>query len=185
MAKTYNTISTFTSGQVLTAAQMNAIGTNVNNYRVPPAAKVQRITSNLAVSVGDYVQWNQQNFDTEEPGDNIYDSGSNTRLTIKTPGLYLVQWNVNIAWNGNASGQSLQITQTTSGGTETAVAQDYYFYVTTGFQFNYMSTISTLANAVAGDYFRCKFAELNGGSSYAVVQAPTSTFSVMWQGQVS
>ena len=50
MPKTYNTISTFTSGQVLTAAQMNEIGTNVNNYRVPPLVRIRK-NANQNVSV--------------------------------------------------------------------------------------------------------------------------------------
>jgi hypothetical protein len=81
MAKTYNTISTFTSGQVLTAAQMNAIGTNVNNYRVPPLVRLRK-NANQNVSGLTILSWDVEDYDT----DDMWASG--TTITAKTAGVY-------------------------------------------------------------------------------------------------
>jgi hypothetical protein len=82
MAKTYNTISTFTSGQVLTAAQMNEIGTNSNNYRVPPAVRV-KLTGNKTITSDVGIPWDAEDYDT----DAMWTSGAN--VTINTAGIYL------------------------------------------------------------------------------------------------
>ena len=84
MAKTYNTIGTFTAGAILTAAQMNAIGTNVNNYRVPPACSVYFGTNTTYTQDTD-ISWTAQDFTNT---DGMWTSGGN--ITIQTAGLYLV-----------------------------------------------------------------------------------------------
>jgi hypothetical protein len=115
MAKTYNSISTFTSGQILTAAQMNAIGENSNNFRVPPAVRVTLSSSSR--SNGDTtVSWTSAaEYDTEPIGDKMHSTSVNpSRLTIRTAGLYVIHaggnWgvsvtgslrSVNILQNGN------------------------------------------------------------------------------------
>ena len=84
MAKTYNTIGTFTAGAILTAAQMNAIGTNVNNYRVPPACSVYFGTNTTYTQDTD-ISWTAQDFTNT---DGMWTSGGN--ITVQTAGLYLV-----------------------------------------------------------------------------------------------
>jgi hypothetical protein len=94
MAKTYNTISTFTSGQVLTAAQMNEIGTNVNNSRVPPLCLLRK-TATQACNNGSFTAI------TFGAGEELYDTDgmhstiTNTaRITPTTAGIYLFTGNV-------------------------------------------------------------------------------------------
>lgn len=82
MAKTYNTIGTFTAGAILTAVQMNQIGTNVNNYRVPPSVKLTK-SSNQNVSGLTTVTWGTQDHDT----DDMWTSGGT--ITAQTTGMYL------------------------------------------------------------------------------------------------
>jgi hypothetical protein len=84
MAKTYNTISTFTSGQVLTAAQMNEIGTNSNNYRVPASCSVYFGTNSTYTENTD-IAWTAQDYTNT---DSMWTSGAT--VTINTAGLYLV-----------------------------------------------------------------------------------------------
>jgi hypothetical protein len=87
MAKTYNTISTFTSGQVLTAAQMNEIGTNSNNYRVPPICIAYRSSNLTAYANGTKIAWQASDVDTDPT---MWAVGSATKVIINTTGLYLV-----------------------------------------------------------------------------------------------
>ena len=134
----------------------------------------------MTVAAGDYVQWNNKLYDT----DGMYDSGSNTRLTVKTAGMYQVTWNVCIGWTGNANGQQFDITQTV-GGVESSIAVDYYYYGTAGFQYQHYATISTMAYASAGDYFRCKITAVYGGLSYFVASAGFSKFQAVWVGKTS
>jgi len=88
MAKTYNTISTFTAGQVLTAAQMNDLGENSNNFRVPAACRALATgtTQTLASGAATAIQFPAEEYDTDGMHDN---STNNSRLTINTAGLYL------------------------------------------------------------------------------------------------
>jgi len=88
MAKTYNTISTFTAGQVLTAAQMNDLGENSNNFRVPPMCRVKQ-TSGTSISDASntILAFDAEDFDTDGMHDN---ATNNSRITINTAGVYLV-----------------------------------------------------------------------------------------------
>ncbi len=101
MGKTYNTISTFVSGAILTAAQMNGIGTNVNNYRVPPACRITRTATQSINSATDtLIAFTAgADFDTEAPSDPMFSSGTNTTMTIRTAGLYQVSFGVVYATN--------------------------------------------------------------------------------------
>ena len=98
MAFTYNTISTFTSGQVLTAAEMNEIGTNSNNYRVPPMCRARRA---VAASVPNAAFTTQalsgaDEYDTDTMHDTVT---NNDRVTINTAGVYLVTAKASFAAN--------------------------------------------------------------------------------------
>jgi len=87
MAKTYNTIGTFTAGQVLTAAEMNELGENSNNYRVPPMLIA---TMSSPQTIYDATNSNLY-FDTAGTNtDGIHPGGSANTMTIQTPGIYLV-----------------------------------------------------------------------------------------------
>lgn len=85
MAKTYYDITTFTSGQILTAAQMNEVGTTLDNHTVPSTCQVYRSTDVTSYSSGADISWSAENWDT----DGMWSSG--TTITVNTTGLYLIQ----------------------------------------------------------------------------------------------
>ena len=92
MPKTYPSLGTFTSGQILTAAKMNDVATNITNIRVPPMCRVFRAAAGTHTSTGNFqaIAFDTQSLDTEEPGDNMWVVGSATRITFKTAGVYQV-----------------------------------------------------------------------------------------------
>ena len=182
MAKTYNTIPSVATGDLLTATAWNNQATNVNNYRVPPAVRVTRSTSNQSITLPSYVQWNNAaaSFDT----DGMWSSGANTRLTINTAGLYLVTWNYFIGWTGNTATVEGAISRTTSGGSETDEGYLYVYQATGVFQYQMIGVISVLCNASVGDYFRARVVNAGATSPY-VGFGNVSSFSATWLGQAS
>lgn len=86
MPKTYGTVTTFTAGSVLTAAQLNTAGTAINNLVVPPSVQVTRTTNLTSYTNDTPITWSSKTYDT----DSMYSSGSN--LTVATPGLYIINF---------------------------------------------------------------------------------------------
>lgn len=105
MAKAYNVVPDKASGDVFTEAMWDdSIKTNINNLRVPPACSIARtaaqsINNNtdtlVAFTAG-------AEFDTESPSDPMFSSGTNTRITIQTAGIYIVT--AAVKWAGNTTG---------------------------------------------------------------------------------
>jgi hypothetical protein len=85
VAKTYPAIGPFAPGDILTAATMTSIDTNLDNQRVPPAVRVVR-TSDVTNYSGSTITWQAETFDT----DGMWSSG--TTVTIQTAGIYLVNF---------------------------------------------------------------------------------------------
>lgn len=85
MAYTYNTIGTFTAGDVLTAAEMNEIGENSNNYRKPPMCSLYITSDKTSYANNTALSWDAEYYDT----DGMWGSGST--ITINTAGVYVVQ----------------------------------------------------------------------------------------------
>lgn len=187
MAKTYNPLtSDVTAGSVLTATAYNQVLTNVRNYRVPPMCRVRRSgTASAAItpssSTTGFLEWNTQDVDTEEP-DDMWVSGSSTRITVRTAGLYLVQTNFVLDFTGTSTIQQSALLHTTSGGTDTRIAAVYYSYSQASVL---VHTMTATYSAAVGDYFRVRVETVNGGSSITLRADTTCTFSAMWLGQVS
>jgi hypothetical protein len=166
MAKTYNTISTFTSGQVLTAAQMNEIGTNVNNFRVPPICILAKTIS--LTNAG--VTWDfPLAADEEVDTDSMHSIVSNTtRITPTTAGVYLATASTN-AGGGNVA----MATQIQKNGAAVAIqSNDNATYFTA-------TSVSTMVT-------------MNGTTDFLTVLTNASTtgnyacrFTVAWLGQAS
>jgi hypothetical protein len=182
MAKTYNTISTFTSGQVLTAAQMNEIGTNSNNYRVPPSCQVRRTTNQTGYASDAVITWESAAFDTEGVADPMWQASPNpTRVTIKTAGLYLVSFIGEIT---SSAGLTLSNPNVRLNGT-TVVSACFLNGLSTVSAFTTASTLNLAAN----DYLEGRVGA-SGGGSYAITGSATTNtqqtrLTVTWLGQVS
>jgi len=82
MPKTYNTIPSVATGDVLTATAWNNQATNVNNYRVPPAVRV-KLTASKTITSDVGISWDAEDYDT----DAMWTSGAT--VTINTAGIYL------------------------------------------------------------------------------------------------
>ena len=117
MAKTYNTIGTFVAGNVLTAAEMNEIGENSNNFRVPAGCKVRRdATQSIANNTQRLINWDAQSFDT----DGMFTASSLT-ITINTAGIYIVQATVRYPLNTTSTrGAAIVRNATISGSGDSA-----------------------------------------------------------------
>lgn len=91
MAMTFNVVPDKASGDVFTEAMWDdSIKTNINNLRVPPSCRAIR-NSDYTYTNNTAVQWNNDStanyaWDT----DGMWTSGSNTRVTMSTAGVYII-----------------------------------------------------------------------------------------------
>jgi len=88
MAKTYGTVTTFTAGSVLTAAQLNVASTAVNNLVVPAMVKVYRSTNLSSYTNQAAISWSAS--DTTSDNDGMWNASTPTYVTVQTTGLYLI-----------------------------------------------------------------------------------------------
>jgi hypothetical protein len=173
MAKTYNTISTFTAGQVLTAAQMNDLGENSNNYRVPPMCSVYRTAALSHTATGTYQAYT---YDTElYDTDGMWDAGSPTRITLNTAGVYDVKFVVSI---GSTTGLIAGALYKDGG------AAQYLFLDAGNATANYRNG-STNVVSTGTNYVEMYFYQASGGSLPYGVGTLQSLFSATWIGQAS
>ena len=88
MAKTYPAIGPFTAGDILTAATMTDIQTNLTNQRVPAMCRVKQTSgASIADNTNVTLAFDAEDFDTDAMHDNAV---NNSRITINTAGVYLV-----------------------------------------------------------------------------------------------
>jgi uncharacterized membrane protein len=119
MAKTYGTVTTFTAGSVLTAAQLNIAGTAVNNLVVPPSVQATRSAAQSIPSAGNtWISFTVKSYDT----DGMF-TPTDTKITIQTPGVYLVS--AFVSYSSNATGLRLSVLEknAASAGAGTRLAQ--------------------------------------------------------------
>lgn len=178
MAKTYNTFTNVSTGDVYTAASHNAILQNLAGYRVPPMA---RISGTSMTGITDGVQtlvtgMTTVNFDTDSM------TGTANRITVGTAGVYLVGG----YGNSDSGTQSniffgLSIARYNSAD----ALQETYGLDTRTTNVGYGNTLTPvgLFSASVGDYFRLTV-NIDGDA------AGTRTLNVprlwaTWQGQVS
>ena len=177
MPKTYNTISTVSTGDVYTATAHNAIATNVNNYRVPPSCIVYRSSDLTSYSQGTAITWNAEAIDT----DGMWSSG--TDVTIQTAGLYLLTLKGQVQGSATITAMGWRIA---INGTQ--AVQSYTTSVNSGILTqNAVCLIASLAatNTVSANV------TIGGGSAYIVKGGASvnsegvTSLSVAWLGQVS
>jgi len=177
VAKTYNTISTFVSGAILTAVQMNGIGTNVNNYRVPTMCSVYRSAALSQTSNGGYqsIAWDNQDFTQTDTG--MWSAGTNpSRITLTTAGLYVVTLSIGFA--GNATGwRTMRIDKN---GTAVAYGNNSPGWAIV----NYLN-MNAIIQSDGDDYVEALAYQDSGGNlAYSVGQS-SMRFSAVWVGQAS
>jgi hypothetical protein len=189
MPKTYNTIGTFTSGQILTAVQMNEIGTNTNNYRVPPIAALWLSTS-TAVATASHTSF--AGF-TSTNGTEVIDtdgmitlSATASAITVQTAGVYQVS--ATTTWQANATGiRYARIVRSRSG---TLVSYATSSLPNIGAGIEQQASLSGLIPCNAGDLIRLMVYQDSGGNLNLLSGAPGDDFggtrlSAVWVGQVS
>lgn len=175
MAKTYNTISTFTAGQVLTAAQMNDLGENSNNYRVPPMCRVKRTSGQTVNDASPTIAtFDAEDFDTDEMHDN---STNNSRVTIKTAGVYLIM--ASAAYTAGVSDDaSMSLLKNGSGGIGG--------YVSWGPANTGAGMTSTLLIELAvNDYIELSLYQNNSANTARTTDTTQTYLMAVWQGQAS
>ena len=133
-------IQTFTSGQVLTAAQLNTVakGTDV------PSCGISRVAA-LTVGANVAVTFDTETWDT----DTMFSPSSDT-VTIKTAGVYIIQ--VRTDMSGTSTNQ---VPNLVIGGTGDQLSQDfgpYRFIYTTVNKYAVNDTIKYRAFYLGGTY---------------------------------
>lgn len=95
MPKTYPDIGTFSSGQILTAATMNEVATNLDNQRSPALCRIRRATAlSINNATDTFVSFTLEDVDT----DGMFTATSDT-ITIQSDGVYHVAASVYFAAN--------------------------------------------------------------------------------------
>lgn len=182
MAKTYNSIPTVSTGDVYTATAHNNIVTNVNNYRVPPACIAYRNTAQSTTnSTITAVSFTTAGVDT----DGMFSAGSPTRITVQTPGIYMVT--ANLSLDANVTGQrELSVVQTsTSSPTWNIQWLTSSAVVNPTINLYAEMSCSAITTAIAGDYFTMQAWQNSGGALNIVGNVRSTFMSVTWLGQVS
>lgn len=181
MAKTYNTFTNVSTGDVLTATNFNNVLTNIAGYRVPPACTVRRTSNLTSYTNGAAITWNEAAWDTESPSDPMWAAGSPTVITIRTAGIYLVTF-------AGYCGGSATITLTYPAISVNSTVVQTQYSVTNGGAASMFSMSTTLSLAATNTV--SANVSFIGGSGYLIygnsTLADTQTrLSVTWLGQVS
>jgi hypothetical protein len=178
MPKTYGTVVTFTAGSVLTATQMNTIGTAVNNLVVPASCQLVRTSDLTSYTSQTDVTFSSASWDT----DSMFNAGTPTRITINTAGLYVVTMVGAVSATATMTAATPFIAL--NGSTSLA-----YHYVPVFSSTNHYWVTSFVYSFAASDFisFRVGF---TGGSAYVVRGAATTQdiqtrMSVTWIGRTS
>lgn len=181
MAKTYNTFTNVSTGDVLTATNFNNVLTNIAGYRVPPSCQVRRTSDLTSYTQTAKIAFQSAAWDTESPSDPMWAAGDATKITIQTTGLYLVSFTGQLTATATMSVISpiIYVNNTNS-------SESYQSVVSgTSSLFNVSGTYS-LAD---GDYVEAGIG-VSGGSAYVVkgaasIGAGQTRLTVTWIGQVS
>jgi hypothetical protein len=183
MAKTYTAAGSAVAGDVYTAAAHNVIVTNVNNFIVPPACRVQKTsTMNLVNLTDTLITWDLESYDTDGM---VTLASSTSEITIGTSGIYQVTGSLSFQANGT-NRRAMWITKN---GTS-------YVDSITGLNVPCQATASTVLQTTttttltAGDVIRM-YGYQNSGSTLTVpasASAPETIFTSLaltWVGRTS
>lgn len=177
MAKTYNTFTNVSTGDPLPATTFNNVLTNIANYRVPPICVVEKTQASVADVTQTYVQFsNTALIDTESPSDPMHSSSTNnTRVTIRTSGIYLV---TAVSY---PAGSTIDVLVQHDVMKNATASLDFVQGVAT---VNGNATVHTTGvhSLVAGDYLGLRVYQDNSASAARNMYA---RMSIVWIGQAS
>lgn len=145
--------------------------TGVSNLIVPPAVRCTRATD-LSYTGGTNITWDGESYDT----DAMHNVSSNTdRITISTPGIYIVVGTVYFTFTGTLTYTNLKVFL--NGGN--VCENDWFGSRTTDMD----TQVTYVASLAANDYL-----QLNcgiGGATSPVIKTAVSSFTATWVGQTS
>jgi hypothetical protein len=177
VAKTYPAIGPFAPGDILTAATMTNIDTNLENQRVPPMVRAQRTSTSAALAGNDPIPFNSEAYDT----DGMWEGVTNpSRITANTAGVYLFTGSLRIT--GTSAFSQVNFYAKKNNGTE-QYWQNALTFTGTFFSAAVAFTISLAAN----DYVQIFTGHGGGGTVTANGSATelSCNLSATWLGQVS
>ena len=175
MAKTYTAAGTVAAGDVYTAAAHNIIATDVNNFIVPPACRLIRATAQTIPNSADtIISMSSAEYDT----DSMATTGASSRITISTPGIYLITYEVKWA-TGATFGRVAFVGKN---GSSLRLA-DARVSPTTGVLY---ITSSAVASLIATDYLVPYVFQVSGGNFDVVTDSGYScALTATWIGRTS
>ena len=175
MAKTYPTIGPFTAGDILTAATMTDIQTNLTNQRVPPMCRINQ-TSGQTINdaTNTVLTFAGEQFDTDGMHDLVT---NNSRITIQTAGVYLVTGSANYT-AGVSDDAAINILKNGSGGNGGYVAFGPA-NTTAGM------TTTTLLSLAVSDYLELSVYQNNSANTPRTTDTTATYLSAAWLGQAS
>jgi hypothetical protein len=157
---------TFLAGERVTAANLNAATKTVQDFILnPPRAMVyaSAATNTLAVSTFADIAFDAEEYDT----DSIHSvTVNNSRLTINTPGNYLITGSANFGNNSGGTARNLRLTKN---GTQVA----YQFSANAALTVQF--SLTTMLYCNAGDYLTLG-AYQNSAGTLTLVNGRTNTF---------
>lgn len=182
MAKSYPDVGTFTSGQILTAAKMNEVGDNLDNFRVPSLCVLRRTALfTMAAANTDYsITFTTGNEDADT--DAMHDGTTNTdRITIGTAGIYAITASCQFG-APNFVGSFRYLWLDMRGSINGQLVADYQIPASGE---GVLACISTIVKCSASDYFRMFVKHNDNVSRDVVVTTQPILFSAAWLGTTS
>lgn len=186
MAKTYGTVTTFTAGSVLTAAQLNVAGGAVNNLVVPPAAKI-RLTSAVNALTGSWTLstavFGTSTASKDIDTDSMVTLATDGKINITTPGMYVVSGGVQ--FSASSTGQRILSLYRVRGATPLGIGQSR---ANAGTSILHTLNATGFVECQSGDYLAWQVYQDSGGT--LTLNTDTSGYeatflSAVWVGRTS
>lgn len=172
---TIPTVPTFTAGAVLTASDLNAMGTAINFWASPPRASITKSTTqSLNNATLTLITWDQEVYDTDAMHDTVT---NNSRLICQTAGYYAITGTLSFAINGTGT-RGIQIRKNAAGSsTGGTLLYDLTWAAIAGSQTTVVVPVFTVA-LVAADYIEM-FGNQSSGGALNVTSGSNNSFLSM------
>ena len=187
MAKTYNTFTNVSTGDVYTAASHNAILQNLAGYRVPPSAAVPIATGATITNNTDTVLAFQAATFSADTDITVTTGAVSTtyanggKVTVTTAGVYLVSYVVQF----DSSGTGVRSATIAKNGTGSPSSATGTGWTQTAGQSagSHSFGASVLMSLAANDYLQIAVRQTSGGNLGAI--GNQGWLHLAWLGQVS